>query len=80
MTQLLFEKFEYTAKQTHLSTVCPRNRDPFYIVTYYIKWITTSWTDGITANVLYKHMLGTYEKKKKEKMYALFYYSHLKTH
>ena len=20
--------------------------DPFYIVTYYIKWVTTSWTDG----------------------------------
>ena len=28
------------------STVCPRSSDPFYIVTYYIKWVTTSWTDG----------------------------------
>ena len=26
------------------STICPRSRDPFYIVTYYIKWVTTSWT------------------------------------
>ena len=25
-------------------TVCPRNSDPFYIVTYYIKGVTTSWT------------------------------------
>ena len=25
-------------------TVCPRSSDPFYIVTYYIKWVTTSWT------------------------------------
>ena len=26
------------------NTVCPRSSDPFYIVSYYIKWVTTSWT------------------------------------
>ena len=26
------------------STLCPRSLDPFYIVSYYIKWVTTSWT------------------------------------
>ena len=31
-----------------LQTVCPRSSDPFLIVRYYIKWITNSWTDGIT--------------------------------
>ena len=25
-------------------TVCPGISDPFYIVTYYIKWVTTSLT------------------------------------
>ena len=25
-------------------TVCPGSNDLFYIVTYYIKWVTTSWT------------------------------------
>ena len=25
-------------------TVCQRNSDPFYIVTYYKKWVTTYWT------------------------------------
>ena len=25
-------------------TVCPRSSDPFYIESYYIKWVTTSWT------------------------------------
>ena len=25
-------------------TVCPRISDPFYVVLYYIKWVTTSWT------------------------------------
>ena len=25
-------------------TVCPGSSDPFYIVTYYMKWVATSWT------------------------------------
>ena len=31
----------------NFDTVCPRSSDPFQIVTYYIKWVTTSWTDSI---------------------------------
>ena len=27
-------------------TVCPRSSDQFYIVTYYINWVATSWTNG----------------------------------
>ena len=27
-----------------LVTMCLRSNDPFYIVSYYIKWVTTSWT------------------------------------
>ena len=26
------------------STVCPRSSNPFYIVSTYMKWVTTSWT------------------------------------
>ena len=29
-------------------TVCPRSSDPFYIISYYIKWVTTSWTNSKT--------------------------------
>ena len=29
----------------YLCTVCPSSK-PFHKVTYYIKWVTTSWTDG----------------------------------
>ena len=29
------------------NTMCPRSNDPFYIVTYSIKWVTTAWTHGI---------------------------------
>ena len=25
-------------------TVCPGSSYPFYVVTYFIKWVTTSWT------------------------------------
>ena len=28
------------------ATVCLRSSDPFNIVTYHVKWVTTSWTDG----------------------------------
>ena len=31
------------------TTVCPRSSDPFYVVNYYIKWVTTIWTDGTVA-------------------------------
>ena len=27
--------------------ICPRSSDPFYIVTYYMNWVTTSWTHSI---------------------------------
>ena len=29
------------------ATICPRSSDPFYVVTYYIKWVTTSGTHSI---------------------------------
>ena len=29
-----------------IATVCPKSSNPFHIVNYYIKWVTTSWTDG----------------------------------
>ena len=49
----------------YVNTVCPRSSDPFYILTFYIKLVTTSWTDGtmdfngkfyVTKNVC-KHFL-----------------------
>ena len=44
------EKERESAKITRYNdggTVCPRGSDPFYIVSYYIKWATTSWTHSI---------------------------------
>ena len=35
-----------------IKTVCPSSSDPFHIVTYYIKWVTTSWTHSI-YNIVY---------------------------
>ena len=33
-------------------SVCPGSSDPFYIVSYYIKWVTTSWTYRDIARLL----------------------------
>ena len=33
------------------TTVCPRSSGPFYVVTYYIKWVTTSWTSMLVQSV-----------------------------
>ena len=47
----------YTLKARYLvnsainkDTVHPRSINPFYIVTYCIKWVPTSWTDGRWTN------------------------------
>ena len=32
------------------ATICPGSSEPFYIVTYCINWITTSWTYSIFAS------------------------------
>ena len=33
-------------KERDTHTLCPRRSNPFYIVCYYLKWVTTSWTDS----------------------------------
>ena len=32
-------------------TICQRSSDPFYVVTYYIKWVTTAWTHCIQEDI-----------------------------
>ena len=29
------------------ATICPRSSDPFYMISYYMKWGKTSWTYGM---------------------------------
>ena len=31
-------------------TVCLGSSDPFYVVSYYVKWVTTSWTHSMFKN------------------------------
>ena len=46
-------------KTLDLNTVCPESSDPFYMVTSYIKWFTTSWTDSIMyLQYTYKQRYG----------------------
>ena len=42
-------KLSLLANQTEalaqtVGTVCPVSSDPYHIVSYYMKWVTTSWT------------------------------------
>ena len=47
------------------NTVCPISSDPFYIVTYYIEWVTTSWTYCITK-------LQSYNARRLDNIYKLY--------
>ena len=46
----------YIVRMVH--TVCPGSSDPFCNVTYYMKWVTTSWTystkDGSSVHGAHK--------------------------
>ena len=51
---------EYICVKNTVQTVGPRNLDPIYIVTYYMKWAKTSWTDSKCQN--YKTILKAKRK------------------
>ena len=38
---------------SHVTTICPRSSEPFHILTYSIKWVTTSWTYTTLDNILF---------------------------
>ena len=46
-----------------LNTVCPRSSDPFYIVSYYLKWVSTFWTYSMCLLILYVQAVVTIQKK-----------------
>ena len=42
---ITFQVFKFKKKRYLVTdTICPRSSDPFHIVTYYMKWVTTSST------------------------------------
>ena len=41
-------------------TIFPRSNDPFYKVTYYVKWATTAWTDGSYGKIRLKRDISNY--------------------
>ena len=58
------------------NTVFPRSSDPFYLVRYYIKWVTTSWTYGsdrfnmVTSYIKWVTTSWTYSIKQNVKVSA----------
>ena len=49
-TSITVDKLEPPRASTQY-TVCPGSSDPFYVVTYNIKWVTTSWTHSMQGIV-----------------------------
>ena len=43
----------YSNQNNTIDTLCPRSLDPIYIVTKYLEWAMTSWTDNIVLDVIY---------------------------
>ena len=44
-----------------VATECPRSLDPIYIVTYFIKWVKTSWTDSVIHDLF--EMIKVYSNR-----------------
>ena len=40
----LFDQIVHIHQPFTLDTMCPRSSNPFCVASYYIKWVTTSWT------------------------------------
>ena len=58
-----------------LCTVCPRSSHPFHIVSYYMKWVTTSWTYSIykQGHSVYKPAQNLLTKNIQKKKYVPLY-------
>ena len=58
-------KFRVVGNLITLYTVCPGSSDPFFRVSDYIKWDTTSWTHGTLAigGKLAKYLVRKYLRK-----------------
>ena len=49
---LYIRSFPLTPYTPSNDTVCPRSSYPIYVETYYLKWVITSWTDGIICRLI----------------------------
>ena len=49
ITIMLFLSGGYASRSRY--TVCPRSSYPFYTVSSYVKWVTTSWTNSIKNDI-----------------------------
>ena len=55
-----------------VNTICQRSSYPFYIVTYYIKWVTTSWTHSIKKILAYEYKDKSVRKNCRKKAKITF--------
>ena len=80
------KKKNYRGDICRYSTVRPRSLDPSYIVTYYMKWVKTSWPYSIYVNTWQNEQcypaIFTRDEREKQKranictvLYCLYSYS-----
>ena len=66
----------YTLSIHKHTTVCPRRFDHIYVVTYFIKWVKTSWTYSIVGKVYTacpRSLVDSYIVSRIRKMTSLTY-------
>ena len=61
-----YNQLKMFLRKTHVNIICLCvmywSSDPFYLVTYYLKWLTTSWTDSNTLFSLIRETRVFYHK------------------
>ena len=61
------------------TTVCPISSDPFYIVIYYIEWVTNSWTHSkLCIHIKNQITLQKSRIRHKQTLICIMIYSRLK--
>ena len=61
-----------STKRPENHTACPRSSDPFYVVTYYIKWVTSSWTHSKLHHEMGHYFLDTQYLYRANSLEAVF--------
>ena len=59
MIQYLTYRIEWTMHKSgsvEPNTICPRSSDSFFIVTYYMRWVTAAWTHSMIQYIHCQNM------------------------
>ena len=55
ITIIIYQNYDAFYTELYNVTVCPGSSYPFYVVTYYTEWVTTSWTYSTLTGTLKRY-------------------------